>query len=294
MSEGIDILGIVYAQTKFREKQLQVQGEAGSLGISTLLIRDMKKWYKAPLILVFTVIQPILWLILFGKALAFNTAIGTQGTLSILGTTDYFSFLAVAILPFVALLSAGISSLSLIWDRRNGFLYKLLSTPIPRISIALVKVLSAIIRGLAQSVLLLTIAILLGMDITHLTSLGLLETFGALFLLAVGFSFIAITIASWTSQGSEEQTAILSLVNVPPILGSNAFFPIQYAAGWLQFIMRINPVSYAIDISRQTLLGAPAMAPLWFDFAYLILFAGVLALIGSYSSWKLLSKIGGN
>jgi len=278
-------------------------------GLLPLTNRELKKWYKAPVILLMSMVQPIIWLALFGKSMNFG-AIFTAGALNIpglnipksllnsvaqklmqstFGTTDYFSFLAVGMLSFVALFTAMYSGMSIVWDRRLGFLNKLLSTPLARGVIPMAKVLSSVIRGLTQSAVVFVISILLGLDLSHLTILGVVGTFIALFLMLLGLSSLFVMLAI-RSTSWESQMAIMNLLNLPLLFASNALFPARFMPRWLQPIVRINPISYATDVARQLLLGAPGMASLAFDFTYLAIFAICLSTLGMNMSWKFLTK----
>jgi len=278
-------------------------------GLWSLTNRDLKKWYKAPFILGMSLIQPIIWLALFGKAMNFGAlfngnsfnipglnipkdvlnSISQQVMESTFGTHDYFSFLAVGMLSFIALFTAMNSGMSIVWDRRLGFLNKLLSTPLARGAIPMAKVLSATIRGLVQSAIVFLIAVLLGLDLSHVTFFGLLGTFAALFLMMLGLSSLFIMLAI-RSTSWESQMAIMNLLNLPLLFASNALFPTKFMPSWLQPVARVNPISYATDIARQLLLGSPGMASLAFDFAYLAGFAVLLSVLGTYMSWKYLTK----
>ncbi len=278
-------------------------------GLLPLTNRELKKWYKAPVILLMSMIQPIIWLALFGKSMNFG-AIFTAGAFNIpglnipkdvlnsitqqlmqatFGTRNYSSFLAVGMLSFVALFTAMYSGMSIVWDRRLGFLNKLLSTPLSRGVIPMAKVLSSVIRGLTQSAVVFVIAILLGLDLSHITILGVIGTFVALFLMLVGLSSLFVMLAI-RSTSWESQMAIMNLLNLPLLFASNALFPAKFMPSWLQPIVRINPISYATDVARQLLLGAPGMASLTFDFVYLAAFTVCLSVLGMYMSWKFLTK----
>jgi ABC-2 type transport system permease protein len=278
-------------------------------GLLSLTNRDLKKWYKAPFILAMSLVQPIIWLALFGKAMNFGAlfngssfnipglnipkevlnTISQQIMQSTFGTRDYFSFLAVGMLSFIALFTAMNSGMSIVWDRRLGFLNKLLSTPLARGAIPMAKVLSAITRGLVQSAIVFLIAVLLGLDLSHVTVLGLLGTFSALFLMMLGLSSLFIMLAI-RSTSWESQMAIMNLLNLPLLFASNALFPARFMPSWLKPVVSVNPISYATDIARQLLLGSPGMASLGFDFLYLGAFAVLLSALGTYMSWKYLTK----
>lgn len=278
-------------------------------GLWALTNRDLKKWYKNTLVLLLTLIQPVIWLGLFGKAMNFG-AIFTGSSFSIpgvsipkqeldtlanqvmqntFGTTDYFSFLSVGMLSFIALFMAMNSGSSVVWDRRLGFLNKELSTPLSRAAIPLGKVFASIARGLSQSAIVLAIAVLLGLSVSRFSVTGLLGTFAALFLMVMGFSSLFVMLAV-RSSNQDTQIMIVNLLNLPLIFCSNAMFPAKLMPGWLQPIVKANPISYATDISRQLLLGSTGMASLRFDFLYLGAFAVGLTALGMVVSWRFLSR----
>jgi len=278
-------------------------------GLWALTNRELKKWYKAPIILILSLIQPVIWLGLFGKAMNFG-AIFTGSSFNIpglnipksvldtlssqimqntFGTSDYFSFLAVGMLSFISLFMAMQSGMSVVWDRRLGFLNKELSTPLARGTIPIGKVFSSILRGLTQAATVLVIAILLGLDVSHITVVAILGTFSGIFLMVMGFSSLFVMLAV-RSSNQDTQMMIVNLLNLPLLFASNAMFPAKFMPSWLQPVVQANPVSYATDISRQLLLGSTGMASLGFDFLYLGSFAVGMLILGTYISWRFLSR----
>lgn len=278
-------------------------------GLWAMTNRELKKWYKVPTLLLMSLIQPVIWLGLFGKAMNFSALftgnsftipgltipqsvinqIAAQFMQNTFGTSDYFSFLSIGMLSFIVLFTSMFSGMSIVWDRRFGFLEKILSTPLARGSIVMGKVLSSVVRSLVQAAIVLVIAILLGMQTSHITVLGLFGTFSALFLLSFGFSSLFLMLAL-RSADWQTQMAIMNLLNLPLVFASNALFPSKFMPEWLQVIVKINPLSYAIDAGRQMLLGAAGTASLAFDFLYLSCFALLFASIGIILSWKILSR----
>jgi ABC-2 type transport system permease protein len=127
------------------------------------------------------------------------------------------------------------------------------------------------------------------MDVSNITLVGIIGTFFALFLMVLGFSSFFVMLAL-RSTSWETQSAIMNLLNLPLLFASNAMFPAGFMPDWLQPIVKVNPVSYATDISRQLLLGSTGMADLTFDFLYLGSFAIILASVGILMSWRFLSR----
>ena len=267
-------------------------------GLWALTHRDLRKWYKNPIQLFISLIQPVVWLGLFGKAMNFGAFIsgagGTQAQqnaimLNMFGTTSYFSFLACGMLAFVILFTAAFSGMSVVFDRRFGFLNKVLSTPVSRGTIVMAKVLQSVGRALTQAAIVLLIAVVLGMDTSHFTVLGIFGAFSIMFLMAFGLSSLYVMLALRSSDW-QTQMAIINLLNLPLVFASNALFPTKLMPTWLQYVVKINPVSYANDAARQLLLGALGLNSLAIDFGYLLSFAILLSTSGIILSWKLLSK----
>jgi ABC-2 type transport system permease protein len=290
-------------------------------GLWALTNRELKKWYKAPTVFIINLIQPIIWLGLLGNALNIRGLVGsTSVTLppnlmaqftpaqlgalneffsnigdtvmqSTFGTTSYISFMAVGMIAFTALFTTMFSGMSVVWDRRLGFLNKALSTPVSRAVIILSKVLSATLRSMFQAAIILIIAVPLGFQFgAAFTPLNLLGVFAFLFLICMGLSslFIAINIRS---TRIETPMAVMNLLNLPLTFASSAFFPIEQMPGWLQAVASINPLSYTMNGMRQLLINDTIIySDLLLQYAYVGLFAIVLTTVGIVLSWRFLNK----
>jgi ABC-2 type transport system permease protein len=277
-------------------------------GLWTLTNRELKKWYKAPVILLLSIIQPIFWIALFGKAMNIGSLfsgtaisipglnipksiidkIGQEILKQTFGTTDYFSYLAAGMLSFIALFTSMQSGMSMVWDRRLGVLDRLLTTPVSRSNIIISKVLSSVIRSLVQATIVLVVAVLLGMSFyPGINIFDFLGAYAALFLMSFGLSslflMIAIRASSW-----ESQMAVMNLLNLPLLFTSNAFYPVNSMPSWLKPIAEINPLTYSNAVIRGMLLGI--QTNLTIDFIYLAVFAAVLSIVGIILSWKYISS----
>jgi ABC-2 type transport system permease protein len=207
------------------------------------------------------------------------------------GTSDYFSFMAVGMIAFTALFTTAFSGMSVVWDRRLGFLNKALSTPVSRGVIVFSKVLSAALRSMFQAGIIIVIAIAFGLQFgASFNPLYLLGVFGILFLICVGLSsmFIAITIRS---TRMETPMAVMNLITLPLMFASNAFFPTSIMPSWLQTIAQFNPMTYTTDAVRQLLINSSIdFGQVGIDFAYVGGFALVVATLGIVLSWRFLNK----
>ncbi len=290
-------------------------------GLWALTNRELKKWYKAPTVFILNLIQPVIWLGLLGNALnigslfsassiqfpselaatftpeqlsalnSFFSGLQDQIMGSTFGTTSYISFMAVGMMAFTALFTTMFSGMSVVWDRRLGFLNKVLSTPVSRAVIILSKVFSATLRAMFQAAIILLIAIPFGFTFgASFTVFNILGVFAMLFLVCLGLSslFIAINIRS---TRIETPMAVMNLLNLPLTFASSAFFPIDKMPGWLQAVANANPISYTIDGMRQLLIfDSINYAQLALDFAFVGVFAAILTSIGIVLSWRFLNK----
>ncbi len=266
-------------------------------GLTALTGREIKKWLKNPTVLFISLVQPIIWMGLFGKAFNLGamippgiTSSGVNPITSFLGT-DYFSYMAVGMLAFVVLFATMFSGMSIVWDRRLGFLNKVLSTPASRGSIVMSKVNIAVIRALVQAAIVLVAAVLLGLAFgAAFNPVYLVAVFGALFLMSIGLAALFVAIAIRSTKW-ETQMAIMNLLNLPLLFASNALFPIKAMPTWLQDVANVNPVSYGTDAARQLLLYTTVnWSSVVNDFVFLGIFAAIFASIGIALSWRYLSK----
>ncbi len=274
--------------------------------VVALTVREVKKWGRSKFIIFIMLIQPIVWLGLFGKSLnlrgiislppeviaelplelrtsladIFNDYLGSLFG----GTVDYFTYMAVGMLSVIILFTAMFSGMSTVWDRRLGFLNKLLVAPIPRGSIVLAKMSSSVLRGLFQAILVFGIAFLFGLQPGDAFNiLDLIGVFVALFLLSLGLSSLFISISIRVTNW-ETQMAVANLLNLPLMFASNALFPIKQMPEWLQTIAKFNPISYTTEATRNFILHSSSypldVSTILFDFQILIIFAIISSLLG--------------
>ena len=250
-------------------------------GFGALVERQVKDWYKSPVLFVLTLIQPAIWIILYGKSFPLSNIPGVS--------SSYFSFLSVGMLAFVVLFASVYSGMNIVFDRQSGFLKKMLVTSTSRGSIIMSYVISNLFKALVQVGILILVAAALGMQTSHITAMGLVGAFATEALLAVGLSAF-FTMVGVFSADPNVQLAVMSFISLPLLFASNSLFPTSVMPAWLQDFARANPLSYASDAARQTLLGTSGMTSLMFDFVFLAVFAVVLSALSVILSLRFLSK----
>jgi ABC-2 type transport system permease protein len=216
--------------------------------------------------------------------------IGTKVMQNTFGVVDYFSYMAVGMVSMIVMTTTMFSGMSIVWDRRLGFLDKVISTPVSRAAITLSKVLNATLRAIFQATIILAIAYLLGLQLSPSFSLiNLLGIYASIFLLGVGLSSVFIAF-SLRSTRMERPMQIISLITMPLMFASNTFFPVSLMPDWIQMVARINPLTYLTDAVRQLTIMPLDASALIFDLIYLGIFATILAAIGIVLSWRYLTK----
>jgi ABC-2 type transport system permease protein len=267
-------------------------------GLWALTNRDLKKWYQNPIVFVIGIIQPILWLALLGKAMNISSIIpvGIPGLdpsavmLKTFGTKDYFSFMAMGMVAFTTVFTTAFVGISVVFDRRLGFMNKVLSTPVSRSVIITSKVISASIRSVFQAGIVTVIAYLLGLQLgVNFTAFSVFGVFAIVFLIGFGLSSMFTAITLRTTR-METPQAIFNLVTLPLMFASSAYFPTTSMPSWLKAIADVNPISYTIDAVRRLMILGDGYGRLPLDFAYVGIFAAVATAICIMLSWRYLNK----
>ncbi len=161
-------------------------------------------------------------------------------------SVSYLEYFFPGTLVLILLFTSIFSTISLIEDRREGFLQAVLVSPAPRYSIALGKILGGTSLAWLQGVLFLLLAPLSGIHLTPGAVAGLVLI---TFLVAFGLTGLGFLIA-WPMESTQGFHAIMNLFLIPMWLLSGALFPAAGAPGWLQWVMRANPVTYGVAAVR--------------------------------------------
>ena len=149
----------------------------------------------------------------------------------------------------ILLFTAIFSTISIIEDRREGFLQSVLVAPIPRTAIVLGKVLGGTALAFGQALVFLLLAPTVGI---HLTLAGLAGAMAVMLVLAFGLTALGFCIA-WPMASTQGFHAIMNLFLMPLWFLSGALFPAAGAVGVIRWVMRANPLTYGLDGLRQCL-----------------------------------------
>ncbi len=232
----------------------------------TLWLREMIRFYRQPSRILGAIGSPLIFWLLIGSG------IGTSFRSSASGSRTYLDYFFPGTLLLILLFTAIFSTISIIEDRREGFLQTVLIAPIPRFSLILGKILGGATLAFAQSVLFLLLVLVIGvrLDGWHISATLALLFLNAFVLTCLGF------VIAWHFNSTQGFHAVMNLFLMPIWILSGALFPIEGASGWIQAIMKINPISYGLAALRISLFGSSASS---FPFSFSVL---VLSLFGIF------------
>jgi ABC-2 type transport system permease protein len=219
---------------------------------------NFKRWnlkaVRNPFVLIVSLVQPIIFLVLFTEV--FGNVAGaavSQG----LGDVSYETYLVPAIAIQVSLAAAVTSGIGLVNDIEEGMFEKVLVSPMNRTAVFVGKTAAEVFRIAVQVAIILGLGVLLGAEI----ELGLL---GAAGIVAIGvlFSlwFVALSNSLAVITKDQESTIIAAnLLQFPLLFLSSAFLPLEALPDWIRTFATYNPVTYGVDAARAIMLDRDVM-----------------------------------
>ena len=197
---------------------------------------------RRPSTLIAGVIQPFMWLILFG-ALFSNAPQGLFGN-----DLSYAKFLAPGVIVFTAFSGALNAGLPVMFDREFGFLNRLLVAPLTtRYSIVAASTIYIIALSFIQTASIVAASAFLGAGLPSLAGLGAIALI--VFLIVLGMTALSLSL-TFALPGHIELIAVIFVTNLPLLFASTALAPLNFMADWLQVIASLNPLTYAIEPIR--------------------------------------------
>ena len=225
----------------------------------TIWRKHMRKFLMNGEELFGTMIQPVLWVALFG--------LGMKGVVSSGGASNsgnYVGFMLPGIVALSAMGGAIGGGMTWLDERVRGILKEYLVAPIPQVSILLGNAGSTVTKAAVQSIVIFLVGMLIGAR----PSGGILDWFVAATLMiayALGFTGLALYVASQTDDLMAYH-AMIMLLNLPVLFLSNALYPMESLPNWMKIGAMANPTSYLVDGMRQLVLAETNSStdfPLW-------------------------------
>jgi len=183
----------------------------------------------------------------------------------------YMQYFFPGTVLMILLFTAIFSTISVIEDRREGFLQSVLVAPVSRMAVVLGKVLGGTVLATGQGFVFLLLAPTVGI---HLTVISMIEAVGVMLLISFALTALGLCIA-WRMSSTQGFHAIMNLFLMPMWFLSGALFPATGAMGPLTWIMRLNPLSYGLSVLRSVLEQQDDPG-LWFGLLVSSLFAAIM------------------
>ena len=226
---------------------------------------------RRPSTLVAGVLQPLIWLVLFGALFAKAPA----GLLP--GGISYGRFLGAGVIVFTAFSAALNAGLPVMFDREFGFLNRLLVAPLrSRSSIVLASVLYITSLSLVQSLAIMATAALLGYGWPG--GVGLLLVLITLLLLVFAVTAMSLGLA-FALPGHIELIAVIFVANLPLLFASTALAPLSFMPSWLGWLASLNPLTFAIEPIRAAYAGQFSLTAVVLEAPYGDLTAGTCLMV---------------
>jgi ABC-2 type transport system permease protein len=225
-------------------------------------VRHIRAFLRQPWWIVVTLMQPIIWLLLFGAL--FEKVVEIPGFTG----DNYLTFLAPGVVIMTALFSSGWAGMPVIEDLDRGVMDRMLVTPVRRGALIAGRIAQGALMLLIQSVIIVGLALAVGATFDGGVE-GVLALFAVAILLGTIFGTLSIAMAL-VVRHEETLIAIVTGVTLPLTFLSTSFQQKDLMPGWMQTVADINPVNWAVEAGREAVSAVP-------DWGFVASRAGFLA-----------------
>lgn len=213
--------------------------------IYSLWLRELIRFFRQRNRIVGALGTPIIFWVFLGSGLGDSFRAPEN-----YGSRSPLQFMTPGIVAMIALFTAIFSTISIIEDRKEGFLQGTLVSPCPRFSIVLGKIFGGATIAFLQCMFFLILAPIIGISIGGILQWSFLAL--VVFVLSVGMTALGFILA-WRMESTQGFHAIMNLFLMPMWLLSGSIFPVETAAGWLRWIMNLNPLTYGVQSLRMVM-----------------------------------------
>ncbi|HEY5054423.1 MAG TPA: ABC transporter permease [Solirubrobacterales bacterium] len=206
--------------------------------------RELIRFRNDRLRIVTSLVQPLLFLFVLGSGLQQLSAASTHGV-------DLKTFIYPGVLCIAVMFTAMFSAASIVWDREFGFLREMMVAPVRRSSIVIGKCFGGATVASLQGVILIILAPTVGVPYSASMILGI---FFLQLLLAFSITAFGVMAAARVKQ-MQSFMGLMQLIVMPMFFISGALFPVTNLPGWLAFLNRIDPLTYAVSPMRTIIFS---------------------------------------
>jgi len=233
-------------------------------------LRDTIRYFREKSQLYGSIMRPILWLFILG--------IGLRGSFQVSDHLTYTQFIFPGIVAMTVIFTSIQSAVTIIWDREFGFLKEILVAPVPRTSIAIGKCLSGTTLSLIQAGIIMFLSPFVHVKIHWVSLVPLVFV---VMITSFALTGVGVLIASRMSSFQGFGT-IMNFVIMPMWFLSGAMFPPKDLPVWLNALVRLNPLTYGVDLMRHLLIDVNYYSPV-FEVSFLFVFSAVIVALAVFS-----------
>jgi ABC-2 type transport system permease protein len=240
-----------------------------------MVVRQARNLMREPIWIVLLLVQPMVWLLLYGQLFKNVTKLGG------FGTGSYITFLAPAIVVMNAFFGATWSGMSMIDDLDHKVVERFLATPASRFSLVLSQIVRSALTAAIQAVVILVVSLALGVHI-HTGVLGWVVIVAAAILVNSAFAGISQAIALATRKEAT-MIAVANFIGLPLLFLSTTMIARAQMPHWMQIAARYNPVDWGVKAAREVVLPGTSWGAVGWHLLFLFVLSAVTAALATWT-----------
>lgn len=244
--------------------------------LSDILImtwRNLIKYRRVPQLLIFSTIQPVLFLLLFTYVFG--------GAIKVPGNLHYINFLLPGILVQITIFGSIQTGVGLADDVGRGVIDRFKSLPMARSAVLAGRTIADVLRNVFVIALMTGVGYLIGFRFQG-TALDALAAVALMLLFGFAFAWISATIGLAVKNTETAQVAGFIWV-FPLVFASSIFVPVETMPNWLQAFAKISPITVTVDMARHYMQNLPTSTELWQPIAWIV---GMLLIFMPLAVWQ--------
>jgi ABC-2 type transport system permease protein len=239
-----------------------------------MIVRQARNLMREPIWIAMMIIQPMVWLLLYGQLFKNVTRLGG------FGTGSYVTFLAPAIVIMNAFFGATWSGMSMIDDLDRKVIERFLATPASRLALVLSQIVRSAVTAAIQAVVILVVAITLGVHV-HTGVAGWLVIIFAAMAVNSAFAGVSQGIALLTRREAT-MIAVANFIGLPLLFLSTTLLARAQMPHWMRVAAHFNPVDWGVRAAREVVLPGTSWGTVGL---YLLLLLGLSAATAAFATW---------
>lgn len=227
-----------------------------------MVVRQARNLMREPIWIALLLIQPMIWLVLYGQL--FKRVVHLGG----FGTASYITFLAPAIVIMNAFFGATWSGMGMINDLEHKVVERFLATPASRLSLVLSQIVRAALTAAIQALVILLVALALGVRVNE-GALGWIVVIAVAMLVTMPFAGISQGIALLTRREAT-MIALANFIGLPLLFLSSTLLATSQMPHWMQVATRFNPMNWGVIAAREAVLPGTDWSSIGLHMLYLV------------------------